>query len=39
MPATLTEIADGIRRVLADGQPLTEDELVDALAEHRLAWV
>lgn len=36
VPATLIEIADGIRRVLAAGRPLTEEELVDALVEHGL---
>jgi len=36
IPATLNEIADGIRRVLAAGRPLTEDEVVAALREHGL---
>jgi len=36
MPATLEEIAEGIRRVLAAGRPLTEDELVAALDRHGL---
>ena len=32
-PSTLIEIADAIQRILADGQPLTEDEMVAALQE------
>jgi tetratricopeptide (TPR) repeat protein len=36
MPATLLEIAQGVRRVLGDGRPLTEDDLVDALVERGL---
>lgn len=36
MPATLNEIADGLRRALAAGQPRTENELVAELHTHGL---
>jgi hypothetical protein len=36
MPETLEEIAGGIRRVLATGRPLTENQLVTALQQHGL---
>lgn len=36
MPATLSEVAVGVRGVLADGLARTEDELVDALEQRGL---